>query len=143
MRLLLCLTLLLLLPITEGISLREYYAKKTVEVPKIEEKTQQTLPQRERPAQFRPPSQIHRLTQETQNDAHRLVSQKMEYPYQQITLGEVNWTRTNRESIYHPIKRQTVHVSRLTDEEIKKLLIRPDVRNQLGLPALKKFIPMA
>lgn len=134
----LCLTLLLFLPLSAAITLKEYYSHPPRPVA---EKTPNYLPQYKQSSQFRPSTFIYAKTTDTQNDLFRLVQQHIKYPYQTISPSEIAWVRKYRETIYHPFLKKTVWTQTLTDTDLQKLLIRPDVRNAVGLPALSPFQP--
>ncbi|MEK6963322.1 MAG: hypothetical protein AABX70_02755 [Nanoarchaeota archaeon] len=128
----------LLLPFSNAITLKYYYSHP--KIPMAEKKIDY-LPLHEQSTQFRPSPYIPRTTIDTQSDVFRLVQQRIQYPYQTIPLSEVKQVRDHYQTIYHPLQKRTLWLKNLTDLDVQKLLIRPDVRNALGLPALAPFKP--
>ncbi len=76
-------------------------------------------------------------------------SGKKELPYYMVNptsysdipqSGNINeeyaWLRTNLQSIYDPFKKKQVSVTRTSEEYLRYLLKSPQVRRNLGLPAL-------
>ncbi|HLD04564.1 MAG TPA: hypothetical protein VJG90_02485 [Candidatus Nanoarchaeia archaeon] len=125
--------LILLLPFSIALTLKDYYSNPQKQMISERYVLSSTY---ERSAQFRPSPIIYRTTTEIQNDVHRLVLQHLKYPIDKIPAHEIEWVRQHRETLYHPLQKRTVWTITLTDEELKKLLTRPDVRNTLGFTPL-------
>jgi len=148
MRNFIILLLILLVPFSTAINLRDYFVsvQQGTRVPFVVPKASiqadaPTLSTRPRPAQFRPGKQYHGDQNSVQNDLHRMILQRIKYPYKTIPQEEVEWVRENRETIYSPFQKRTIWVYRLNDEEIRRLIIRPDVRRFIELEPLPVFKP--
>ncbi len=135
------LLLLLLLPVTSAMTLKEYYIHSQQSLSEKKVTPQPYLLLHTQPTQFRPSPYISRAAIEAQNDVFRLVIRHIRYPYQKIPLEEVKQVRVQHETIYDPLQKKTMWTKNITDVDLQKLLIRPDVRNALNLPALPPFKP--
>ena len=142
MRPYLLLLIFLIAPFSVGLTLKDYYLQQHApSQPKKNLSTSISLPTHVRTTQFRPSPKLYRTTTELQNDIFRLVKQRIKYPIELVPAQDINWTREHRETIYHPLQKRTLRVSTLTDAQLKELLIRPDVRRDLGLNPLPIFKP--
>ena len=135
------LLLLLLLPVTSAMTLKEYYIHSQQSLSEKKVTPQPYLLLHTQPTQFRPSPYISRAAIQAQNDVFRLVIRHIRYPYQKIPLHQVKQVRVQHATIYAPLQKKTMWTKNITDVDLQKLLIRPDVRNALNLPALPPFKP--